>query len=280
MKNLKIYGLVGPSGTGKSYKASSLANELDVLHIVDDGLFIKGSKVIAGVSAKREATMLAAVRRALFTDKSHAQAVRAAIDKENPGAILIIGTSANMVRRIIDNLDLPEVDEIINIEDISTPEDMQAARITRKQDGKHVIPVPTLEIRKDFSGYFLHPLRILRFTEKGRKIEATEKTVVRPTYSYMGKFYIADFALESIATHNAYKSEGVYKVLKSTAISHESGAVISMEITVQYGYKIHEIMEKMQVDISQDISCLTGINVLQVNVLVRGIIVWKDQIKK
>lgn len=274
---MKIYGLVGPSGTGKSYKASSLANERGILYIIDDGLFIKGSKVIAGTSAKREATMVAAVRRALFMDKAHALSVKEAIDKANPDAILILGTSVNMIHRIVDTLQLPSVDEIIRIEDISTNEEIQTARITRKEEGKHVIPVPTLEIRKDFSGYLLHPLRILRFTEKGRKVEALEKTVMRPTYSYMGKFYIADLALESIAAHNAYKVPGVYKVIKSSAVSHVGGAVINIEITVCYGYKIHEIMEQIQINIANDIVHLTGINILQVNVLARNIVVNKDR---
>lgn len=272
---MEIYGLVGSSGTGKSYKASSLANERGISFIIDDGLFIKSSKVIAGISAKRESTMIAAVRRALFMDKSHAAKVKEAIDKTNPKSILILGTSVNMIHRITENLQLPTVGEIIDIGDISTIEEIEIAHNIRKKQGKHVIPVPTLEIRKDFSGYFLHPLRIFRFSEKGRKVEALEKTVMRPTYSYMGKFFIADLALESIASHNAYKVEGVYKVIKSSAVSHAGGAVIYVEITVHYGYKIHKIMEEVQINISNDILQLTGINVLQVNVLTKNIVVMK-----
>ncbi|NLI60384.1 MAG: Asp23/Gls24 family envelope stress response protein [Clostridiales bacterium] len=273
---MKIYGLVGASGTGKSYKASNLANERGISYIIDDGLLIKGSKVIAGTSAKKEATMIAAVRRALFMAEEHASSVRESIIKAKPDSILILGTSVNMVRRIVDNLQLPRIDEIIRIEDIATDEDIETARVTRREEGKHVIPVPTLEIRKDFSGYFLHPLRILRFTEKGRKIEALEKTVMRPTYSYMGKFYIADLALESIAIHNAYRSHGVYKVNKATSISHVGGVVINIEIVVSYGYRIHDIMEEIQINVSNDIVDLTGINVLQVNVLTKNIVVGKQ----
>ncbi|HHZ12672.1 MAG TPA: Asp23/Gls24 family envelope stress response protein [Clostridiales bacterium] len=272
---MKIYGLVGPSGTGKSYKASNLAYERGILYIIDDGLFIKGSKVIAGISAKKEATMVAAVRRALFMDKKHATSVKEAIEITRPNAILILGTSVNMIHRIVSNLGLPPAEEIIKIKDVSTEEEIQAARISRREQGMHVIPVPTLEIRKDFSGYLLHPLRILRFTERGKKIETLEKTVMRPTYSYMGKFYIADLALESIASYNACKIEGVYRVTKVTSTSHAGGVVINMEITVAYGCKIHEIVNKIQDDISKDIVHLTGINVLQVNVTVRSIVIEK-----
>ncbi len=272
---MKIYGLVGPSGTGKSYKASTLANELDILYIIDDGLFIRGSKVIAGISAKREATMVAAVRRALFMDKEHASTVKEAIDKEKPDALLILGTSVNMINRIVNTLGLPPAAEIIRIEDISTKEEIQTARTIRKEQGKHVIPVPTLEIRKDFSGYLLNPLRIFRFTGKGRKLVTLEKTVMRPTYSYMGKFFISDFALESLVYYNAYKVKGVYKVTKVNFVSHTGGVVIDVEIIVRYGYKIHEIMKEIQINISNDIVELTGINVLQVNILTKNIVVDK-----
>lgn len=272
---MKIYGLVGPSGTGKSYKASTLANELDILYIIDDGLFIRGSKVIAGISAKREATMIAAVRRALFMDKEHASKVKEAIEIENPDAILILGTSANMINRIVNTLGLPPVINIIRIEDISTKEEIQTAQTIRKEQGKHVIPVPTLEIRKDFSGYLLNPLRIFRFTGKGRKLVTLEKTVMRPTYSYMGKFFISDFALESLVYHNAYKVKGVYKVTKVNSVSHTGGVVIDVEIVVCYGYKIHEIMKEIQINVSNDIVELTGINVLQVNVLTKSIFLDK-----
>lgn len=270
---MRIYGLVGPSGTGKSYKAANLANERGILYIIDDGLLIKGSKVIAGISAKREATMVAAVRRALFMDRIHASSVKESIDIAGPDAILILGTSVNMIHRIVNNLGLPPAEEIIKIEDISTEEEIQAARTTRREQGKHVIPVPALEIRQDFSGYLLHPLRILRFTERGRKIETLEKTVMRPTYSYMGKFFIADLALESIASHNASKVEGVYRVTKATSISHAGGVVVNLEMTVVYGYKIHEIIGKIQGNISNDIVHLTGINVLQVNVTAKSIVI-------
>ena len=65
---MEVYALVGPSGTGKSYRAISFANEMGILYIIDDGLLIKDNRILAGVSAKKEPTKLAAVRRALFID--------------------------------------------------------------------------------------------------------------------------------------------------------------------------------------------------------------------
>ena len=43
---------------------------------------------------------------------------------------------------------------------------MEEARRIRTTQGKHVIPVPTFEIKKDFSGYILDPLQIFKFKGK------------------------------------------------------------------------------------------------------------------
>ncbi|MCL4424759.1 MAG: hypothetical protein M1553_04775 [Firmicutes bacterium] len=54
--SIEVVALVGPSGTGKSHRAQLVAYEEEVDAVVDDGLLIKDSKILAGRSAKREAT--------------------------------------------------------------------------------------------------------------------------------------------------------------------------------------------------------------------------------
>ena len=41
IENTKVYAFVGPSGTGKSYRAQMVANENGISYIIDDGLLIK-----------------------------------------------------------------------------------------------------------------------------------------------------------------------------------------------------------------------------------------------
>ena len=74
-KGVKVYAFVGESGTGKSFRAKLLAQKYGIELIIDDGLLIRDDKILAGHSAKREQTFLAAVRVALFDDKSHRDAV-------------------------------------------------------------------------------------------------------------------------------------------------------------------------------------------------------------
>jgi hypothetical protein len=74
-----------------------------------------------------------------------------------------------MVKKIASNLKLPEISEIIYITDVATEQEMQTARKMRVTEGKHVIPVPTFEIKKDFSGYLLDPLQIFKSKGNGEK---------------------------------------------------------------------------------------------------------------
>ena len=62
---MKIYTLVGKSGTGKSYQAMNLCKELNIEGIIDDGLFIYKNRIVAGISAKRQATTIGAIKTAL-----------------------------------------------------------------------------------------------------------------------------------------------------------------------------------------------------------------------
>ena len=50
----RIFALVGKSGTGKSFKARQVARRFRIDLIVDDGLLIRGQKIIAGDRQKGE----------------------------------------------------------------------------------------------------------------------------------------------------------------------------------------------------------------------------------
>lgn len=272
---MKVFALVGASGTGKSYHATSLAADKDIDYIIDDGLLISGHKVIAGFSAKKEITKIGAVRRALFMDAGHAEEVRNALGKCHADKLLILGTSRSMIDRIVKNLNLPQILEYISIEEIASSREIRLARRMRMEEGKHIIPVPTFEIKKDFSGYFIHPLRIFRKGDN-RDSQYTEKTVVRPTYSYMGRYYISDLAVEAIAQYNCMKVEGIHRVIKSRVTSCRDGVVIDLDVSLVYGRKIQEILQEAQKLVTVDVENLTGLNVLMVNLTARTIVMREE----
>ena len=266
---MKIYGLYGKSGTGKSYHAMNLCKELDLDAIIDDGLFIFGNRVVAGISAKRQNTKIRAIKTALFTDDEHCREVRDAIKDSNPPGILILGTSEEMIRKILARLELPELSGLVSIEDITTEGQREAARKQRKEFGKHVIPAPTFQIKRQFSGYFLDPLRIFR-SRGGRAIYA-EKSVVRPTFSYLGDYDLSDKVITDIATYICKKVSGVDTVLRVTAESSDDGVRIIVLVIMKYGVMIIDVARELQKKISEQVEAMTAFNIMAVDIDVKGI---------
>jgi len=268
---MKVYGFVGPSGTGKSYRAQMVASEKEISFIIDDGLLIKDNQVVAGVSAKKAPTKIETVKHALFYKEDEKKVIQKALNKYKPLKILILGTSDGMVQKIAANLGLPEVSEIVYISDVATEEEMQTARHIRVTEGKHVIPVPTFELKKDFSGYLLDPLQIFKSKGAGQKPYISEKTIIRPTFSYMGKFTISDTVFRQIMEYLADKMPAIHKVVRTRATSTEAGPSIYMEVTVTYGYNMQECLKEFKEKARREIENLTAMNVVSLEVVAKSV---------
>ena len=265
--------LVGPSGTGKSHRALIVAHEYDVDTIIDDGLLIMDSKIIAGHSAKKEPSKIKAVKRAIFMEPDHANEVREAIARVMPKRILLLGTSQNMVEKIVDVLGLPAISKIIRIEDIATKGEIAKAKESRLKEGKHIIPVPTIELKPHFSGYLIDSLDV--FFKKPRSKQRRklgEKSIVRPTFSYYGKLLISDAAIAAVVDYIAI-SEGVITKTGQINIknSHdrEKGISISLDVIIKYGQPIWQVVHDAQIRIKQMVEYMTGMMVREVNIAVK-----------
>lgn len=270
-EKLKVYAFVGPSGTGKSYRAQMVASEKGISFIIDDGLLIKDNEVVAGVSAKKAPTKIETVKHALFYNDEEKKPIQQALKKYKPTKILILGTSDGMVQKIAANLGLPEVSEITYITDVATEEEIQTARNMRVTQGKHVIPVPTFELKKDFSGYLLDPLQIFKSKGAGKKPYISEKTIIRPTFSYLGKFTISDTVFRQIMEYLAKKMPGIHKVIRTRATSTEAGPTIYMEVTVTYGYNMQQCLKEFKEKARKEIENLTAMNVVSLEVVAKSI---------
>lgn len=195
---MDVIALVGPSGTGKSHRALMVAHQQNADAIIDDGILIKDGKIIAGHSAKTEKSKIMAVRRAIFVLPGHAEEVRKAIQEVRPHRMLILGTSENMVHKITKILKLPSIAKIIRIEDIASKAEMEQAQVARLKEGKHIVPVPTIELKPHFSGYLIDPLQSLFKRSPTKRRRLGEKSIVRPVFSYYGKLVIDDSAIKAI----------------------------------------------------------------------------------
>ncbi len=274
--NIRVCAFVGPSGTGKSYRAQMVAGENNIEYIIDDGLLVKGNAVIAGTSAKKAPTKVETVKHALFYQEDERKEMQDAFVKYNPDAILILGTSDGMVEKIAANLGLPKISKTVYINEVATEDEMENARRIRVTEGKHVIPVPTFEIKKDFSGYLLDPLQIFKSTGKGNAPYMAEKSIIRPTFSYMGNFTISDNVFKQIIEHLANKESSIHKVVRTRVNKGDEGVEIYMEVIVNYGKKIVDILQSFQIRSKKEIERLTAMNVSKIDVMAKGINIPKD----
>lgn len=266
---MKVYALVGVSGTGKSHQALNVAINEGIKYIIDDGLLINERRKVAGKSAKKENTYMGAVKRAIFLDKVHRDEVMDALTLYKPDKLLIIGTSTRMVERIAKRLKLGGIDQYIQIEDVSTEEDLKMARYYRDTQGKHVIPLPTVEVKKDFSGYFRDTLKLLipsKRTSKGSVEE--EKTVIRPTFSYLGNYTISNKTIVDIVKFSGSMVKGVSGLLK-VRINGQDDLIIEIDCSLELGSRIHLVSEETQRAVKIAVEEMTQLNVKKVNLNVK-----------
>ena len=111
---MKVYGLVGKSGTGKSYQSMNVCRDRHIEAIVDDGLFICRNTIQAGHSAKRDQNKVSAIKTAIFQDPETCRQVAGKIKEVKPKSILVLGTSEEMIERICSRLELPKVSEMVS----------------------------------------------------------------------------------------------------------------------------------------------------------------------
>ena len=268
---IKVYAFVGPSGTGKSYRAQMVASEYNIRYIIDDGLLIKDNEVIAGVSAKKAPTKIETVKGALFLNQEKAEEIKKAFRKYKPESLLILGTSDGIIEKIRTNLELPELEKTIYITDVATEQEMEEAKRMRMVEGKHVIPVPTFEIKKDFSGYILDPLQIFKSKGKDAKPYISEKSIIRPTFSYLGNYTISDGVLKDIIAHLAASVDAIYKINRTRIEKTQTGVKIYIEIILVYGFNIVSSLQSFKKKCIKEIENLTAMNVDEVQILAKGI---------
>lgn len=270
-KKTRVYAFVGPSGTGKSYRAQMVASANDIHHIIDDGILINENEVLAGTSAKKAPTKIETVKHALFIEKKEQDEMKKALKEYKPDSILILGTSDKMVEKIQENLGLPKIEKTIYINEVATEDEMEKARNMRVTQGKHVIPVPTFEIKKDFSGYILDPLQIFRSKGKGGNPYISEKSIIRPTFSYLGNFTISDSVFRQIAEQIANNMPSVYEVTRTRVENYGDGISIYMEAIINYGNNIIDVMQELKNKTKKEIEKQTAMNVLKVDLVAKGI---------
>lgn len=271
---VKVFALVGKSGTGKSFRAKLVAENYRIEYLVDDGLLIRGEQILAGKSAKQAINYVGAIKTALFDDLEHRQEVAEAIRKEKPRRILLIGTSQKMVQKMSVRLNLPEVSKFILIEEVASKEEIEKA-IQFRKEGKHVIPVPAIEVEKDYSKIFLDSIKILFKHGLGKKKESRvyEKSVVRPDFdtSQHGSVTISEAALSQMVLHCIDEHTGNLQVTKIRVRNHRGQYYLKIYVDAPLDENLSSELHGLQKYIIDRIKRFTGILIQELSISIGGI---------
>lgn len=268
---MEIYALIGHSGTGKSHRAPVLAREYGIEYMIDDGLLIKGNVQLAGRSAKRENTRYGAIKRALFKDPDHAAQVSEKLIEIKPQKVLIIGTSRRMTEVIAENLGLPGPSVSFTIEEVSDPESIKAALAVRAKENRHVIPLPTFAIKKEFPGYIIDPLRSF-FSIPSSHLDGAplERSVIRPVFSTLGSFYIAEHVIRDLVEYIALQQPGIHKVLFNDLENGRNKVVLNVDLAIDLvkipDMKLDILLKDVRQTLKEEIEYQTGFYLDAVNV--------------
>ena len=271
MENIEVYAFVGPSGTGKSYRAQMVAGAYNIKFIIDDGLLVKENAIVAGQSAKKAPTKIETIKKALFNDEKQKSEMQEAIIRLSPKSILILGTSDKMVKTIAENLGLPPIKKTIYITDVATEEEIENAKRIRTTEGKHVIPVPTFELKKNFSGYLLDPLQIFKSQGLNGNPYISEKSIIRPTFNYIGNFTISDNVFKQIIEVQARNIKSISKIIRIRVNKSEEGPNVYIEVEIIYGFNIMAELKKFKEKCIKDIERQTRMNVTEFKVVAKKI---------
>ena len=272
---IQVFALVGGSGTGKSFRAKLIAEKNNIDAIIDDGLLIKDDKILAGKSAKHEKTYMGAVRVALFDDKEHRDSVARVLRKTHIKKILLLGTSEKMVMKIAMRLQLPQPQKIIHIEEIATKEDIEKAIKSRQVEGKHVIPVPSIEVKKKYPQIFSTSMRdffnkskIFAKANKNLTGKMIEKSIVQPEFSKKGRIEISEAALTQMVMHCVNECDPQVKIKKISIKTDARGYRLVVTIDVPFGTQLTGKVHKLQQYIIDKIESFTGILIEEVSIII------------
>jgi uncharacterized alkaline shock family protein YloU len=278
---MKIVSFTGKSGTGKSYQATSLAQRRGFDAIIDDGLLIYKGQIVAGTSAKKCSSKAAAMRTALFNYDDHRAEVQNALVRYQPETLMIIGTSDRMTNIIASQLGLHEPEERIYIEDITTEEDRALAAHHRNDEGQHVIPAPVAQLRRDFAGYFMNPLKLFRDKALGNAVGTkpdreedevpADRTVVRPQFSYFGSFTISEHVIRDIISIAADKYEDTLVVADRMSNGKQNNMSVTIDVRAIKDPRSVDKCIEFQKDVYEAISSMTAFTIDSVNVRIRDI---------
>ena len=273
----RVIALVGKSGTGKSFRAKLIAETHNIDYIVDDGLLIRGSSIVAGKSAKKESTYMRAVRTALFDEPHHRNEILKAIHSRRIKRILILGTSIRMVALVSERLEFPPPSDVLQIEEISSKSDMEKAQKSRNDRGEHVIPVPAVEVERDYPNLISNSIKVLVRISRGfgfkRGKRVYEKSVVQPTFDSQDNstVSISEHAIGQMIVHCVDEFDGTLFVQRVKIRKLRGTYRLQVDVKTPFANKTIENLHELKAYVVDRIEKFTGIMIGEFRLVIVGV---------
>lgn len=274
IRKLRVYGLVGKSGTGKSFRSQLLLEKYHIDILIDDGLIIKNQRIIAGRSAKKEETYLSAVRVALFEHGAHQKEAIHCLKSHKWRNLLVLGTSVRMIEKICAQLKIPQPRTLIDIEHIASRDEIASALKHRTTQGVHMIPIPSIEVRRRHPRLNMDSMRlffqkkVLRFWKKKT---AYEKTIVRPTFSSGHSLSISETALSQMLMHCAQEFDASININRVSLQPEEEGYLVDLYLNTPYQHANSSSMYHLRQYMITHIQQHSQISLKSINIIVHSI---------
>ena len=269
LSKIEIFAFVGPAGTGKSHRATHVAKQNGIGVIIDDGLVISRGRILAGRSAKSEVNRLRAIKRAIFEYEDHRDEVVRYLTKNPPERLMILATSEGMINKIIKRLGLNAPTKFINITEISTPEEIEAALRERREKKQHVVPVAKAQVQQNFAGKLVSQIRGFF---RGRDKDESRNTIVKPLFSFNGKVTIEHDALVEMSKKLLELGGHVRKIRELDIEIYDDKINLNIEVDLNLGNRSAlSIARALQRKILKGLSYFTGMEIRQVNIRVNEI---------
>jgi hypothetical protein len=178
-----------------------------------------------------------------------------------------------MVKKIALRLQLPAPVKVFKIEDVASKEEIELARRSRQIEGKHVIPVPAIEVKREYPNIFLKSLNIFFGKREKDKVspdgkKGFAKSVVRPEFSKKGRVIISEAAICQFVMHSVLEFDNSIKVKKLVIKTTERGYKLIITIDVPFGTQLSGKIHDLQKYIIDNIEKFTGIFIEEVSIII------------
>jgi hypothetical protein len=214
------------------------------------------------------------VKTALYNDPEHRNQVKKALESSKIKRVLLLGTSDRMIEKICTTLQLPKPTKIIQIEDIATADEISTAIHYRKHHGKHVIPVPAIEVKRNYPKIMADSLKIMLRSGFGmfKRSRMYEKTVVRPEFSKRGAISISETALSQMIMHCVAEHSPGFRIHKLVVKQDGTGYSLSLHLDVPFGRELAASIHGLHNYIIEKLEQYTGIIIDELNIMVNKVL--------